>query len=149
MTFESFSQFEDDAVFEDACQRGSHILTYSKIAVKKISERAVMRIWEGKRIYIVNSSQWMSEIGSKLSPNCDFVVVWYFDHRRQQYGVSLRSFHEEVDCSEIAKRFGGGGHKKAAGFSLSKKMHIDDVFASDIAKDVISKELKLQRAHSK
>ena len=30
--------------------------------------------------------------------------------------VSLYSTREDVDCGEIAKRFGGGGHKGAAGF---------------------------------
>jgi phosphoesterase RecJ-like protein len=31
--------------------------------------------------------------------------------------VSLRSSVDEVDASEIARRFGGGGHRQAAGFS--------------------------------
>jgi phosphoesterase RecJ-like protein len=33
--------------------------------------------------------------------------------------VSLRSSHDEVDVSEIARRFGGGGHRQASGFSSS------------------------------
>ena len=131
--FDAFCQLEDDSIFDDTCDRGSHILAYSNIAVKKISRQATMRVWEGKRVYVVNSSRWMSEIGNYLSPECDFVVIWYFDHDRQEYRASLRSLYEHIDCSEIAKRFGGGGHKKAAGFALSKKIHIDDIFASDLA----------------
>ena len=30
--------------------------------------------------------------------------------------------------SEIAKKFGGGGHKKAAGFQLPKNKHVEDIF---------------------
>jgi nanoRNase/pAp phosphatase (c-di-AMP/oligoRNAs hydrolase) len=30
--------------------------------------------------------------------------------------------------SEVAKDFKGGGHRKAAGFTLSKEVHIDDIF---------------------
>ena len=130
--FEEFEKFEDDSTFDDACKRGSYILAYSKTVVKKVADQATLRTWNGKKVYIVNSSHWMSEIGSRLSPECDFAVIWYFDHERQKYRVSLRSFHEDTDVSEIAKRFGGGGHKKAAGFTLSKKEHIDDIFTPDI-----------------
>jgi nanoRNase/pAp phosphatase (c-di-AMP/oligoRNAs hydrolase) len=77
---------------------------------------------------VVNASHWMSEIGAKLSPECDFALIWYYDHDAKRTRVSLRSFHEHVDVSEIAKDFGGGGHKKAAGFTLPKSKHIDDIF---------------------
>jgi len=36
--------------------------------------------------------------------------------------ASLRTTHPEVDVSELAKKFGGGGHKKAAGFSVKGKI---------------------------
>jgi nanoRNase/pAp phosphatase (c-di-AMP/oligoRNAs hydrolase) len=32
------------------------------------------------------------------------------------WNVSLYSTKPEIDCGEIAKSFGGGGHKGAAGF---------------------------------
>ena len=40
----------------------------------------------------------------------------------------MRAFHETVDVSEISKKFGGGGHKKAAGFQLPKNKHIESLF---------------------
>jgi nanoRNase/pAp phosphatase (c-di-AMP/oligoRNAs hydrolase) len=43
----------------------------------------------------------------------------------------LRSFHDEIDVSEVAKQFGGGGHKKAAGFSLTAEHDIDLIFANE------------------
>ena len=70
----------------------------------------------------------MSEIGSSLSPNCDFALIWYYCHESLMTKVSLRSFHDNVDVSEIAKEFGGGGHKKAAGFTLCSPTHIEDIF---------------------
>jgi len=127
--FEKFTEFEDDSTFDDAVRRGAYILAYSKTVIKKVSEHATLRCWQGKKVYLVNSAHWMSEIGAKLAPDCDFVVIWYFCHDRQQYRVSLRAFHEDTDVSEIAKQYGGGGHKKAAGFSLPKEIHIDDIFA--------------------
>jgi bifunctional oligoribonuclease and PAP phosphatase NrnA len=36
--------------------------------------------------------------------------------------VSLRSSHDEVDVSAIARQAGGGGHRQAAGFSSEKSI---------------------------
>ena len=96
--FEEYSKFEDDSVFDDAVKRGSFILAYSKTVVKKVAEGAQPRVLDGKRVLVVNSK------------------------------VSLRSFHDVIDVSEIAKRFGGGGHKKASGFSLPAGTHIEEIF---------------------
>lgn len=38
---------------------------------------------------------------------------------------SLRTLCEDIDVSAMASRFGGGGHRKAAGFSLSGKLKSD------------------------
>ena len=126
--FEEFEKFEDDSVFDDAVKRGSYILAYSKTVVKKVCDKAVSRKYKGMDVLVVNSSHWMSEIGSKLSPDCDFALIWYYDHDEQRTKVSLRSFHDHIDVSDVAKDFKGGGHKKAAGFTLEKEMHIDDIF---------------------
>ena len=34
--------------------------------------------------------------------------------------ISLRSSHDEVDVSAIAREAGGGGHRQAAGFSSER-----------------------------
>ena len=47
-------------------------------------------------------------------------MIWYHDHEDQKIKVSLRAFHDNIDASEIAKQFGGGGHKSAAGFTWDK-----------------------------
>ena len=126
--FEEFEKFEDDSVFDDAAKRGSYILAYSKTVVKKVCEQAQPRKMGGKDVLVVNSSHWMSEIGARLAPDCDFALIWYWDHEAGNTKVSLRAFHEMVDVSEISKQFGGGGHKKAAGFQLPKSKHIEDLF---------------------
>ena len=48
-----------------------------------------------------------------------FGLIWEYEHATKVYRVSLRSDCDEVDVSLIAKRFGGGGHRRAAGFSHS------------------------------
>lgn len=44
----------------------------------------------------------------------DFMVI--YSHRGDKFKYSLYSTKDEVDVSEIAVKFGGGGHKGAAGF---------------------------------
>ena len=51
------------------------------------------------------------------------------------YKVSLRATND-VDVSRVAQKFGGGGHKKAAGLTMSGSPH--DVLNN------ISKEIELQ-----
>lgn len=126
--FEEFEKFEDDSVFDDAVERGSYVLAYSKTVVKKVCEKASRRKLDNLDVLVVNASHWMSEIGARLSPDCDVAVIWYYDHEDRMNKVSLRAFHEHVDVSEIAKRWGGGGHKKAAGFALPASVHIDSIF---------------------
>lgn len=126
--FEEFEKFEDDSVFDDAVKRGSYILAYSKTVIKKICEKATRRKLGGHDVLVVNASHWMSEIGSRLAPDCDFAVIWYYDHEVRVNKVSLRAFHENVDVSEIAKKYGGGGHKKASGFNLPGTDRVDDIF---------------------
>lgn len=65
----------------------------------------------------VNTSVHMSEVGHELAnASGTFGLIWYLD----EGGVakcSLRS-NGDYDVSEVAKHFGGGGHKNAAGFSV-------------------------------
>lgn len=63
--------------------------------------------------------QFASEVGHKLladNPAAPFVAC-YSDLGKAR-GYSLRSHDDRMDVSEIAKKFGGGGHRNAAGFGV-------------------------------
>ncbi len=126
--FEEFDKYLDDSSVDSAQERGAYILAYSKTVISKIAKKAAARKMGGKDVLVVNSSHWMSEIGNALSPRCDFSVIWYYDHETNQVKVSLRAHHDDSDVSEVAKRFGGGGHKKAAGFVLQQDVSIESIF---------------------
>ena len=126
--FEQFDLFLDDSAVDSAQERGAYILAYSKTVISKISKNAVARTIEGKNVLVVNSPHWMSEIGAALSPKCDFAAIWYWDHEDRRVKVSLRAHHDDSDVSEIAKKYGGGGHRKAAGFALPKNVSIETIF---------------------
>ena len=41
---------------------------------------------------------------------------------------SFRTRREDVDVNEVAKKFGGGGHKKAAGFRIPGKLEKETIW---------------------
>ena len=41
-----------------------------------------------------------------------------------QKSISYRTTKEDIDLSEIAKHFGGGGHPKAAGAELANNRYM-------------------------
>ena len=62
-----------------------------------------------------------SELVGKLAEDAPFAVGW-FQNNAGLYQYSLRS-RGDFDVSELAKRFGGGGHRQAAGFSVERPVH--------------------------
>lgn len=71
-------------------------------------------------IPMVNTSIAWSEVGHALLqkyPEAKFVAS--FTEFEKETMWSLRS-RKDFDCSEVAKEFGGGGHKQASGFKVKK-----------------------------
>jgi oligoribonuclease NrnB/cAMP/cGMP phosphodiesterase (DHH superfamily) len=127
-SYEEYEKFLTDSEVDNAQERGAYILAYSKTVISKIAKHASHRKMGGKDVLVVNSPHWMSEIGAALSPRCDFAIIWFYDHETHQVKVSLRSHHDDIDVSEIAKNFKGGGHRKAAGFILPPNASIETIF---------------------
>jgi oligoribonuclease NrnB/cAMP/cGMP phosphodiesterase (DHH superfamily) len=69
----------------------------------------------GYKVLAVNATVLFSDIAGELSKDRPFGVC-YFDRADGLRQWSLRSRDGGVDVSEVAKRFGGGGHRNAAGF---------------------------------
>lgn len=130
--FEEFDKYLDDSAVDDAQERGAYILAYSKTVISKIAKNAHARKLNGKDVLVVNSPHWMSEIGNALSTRCDFAVIWYYDHSTRQVKASLRAHHDDADVSEVAKKYGGGGHRKAAGFALPPDVNIESIFDKEL-----------------
>lgn len=48
------------------------------------------------------------------------LMITFVRRKDKLWNVSLYSTKPEIDCGEIAKSFGGGGHKGAAGFQVKE-----------------------------
>jgi uncharacterized protein len=59
---------------------------------------------------------WASDAGHIMAQGNPFAACFWIDG--DKIAFSLRSTPDGLDVSEIAKQFGGGGHKHAAGFKL-------------------------------
>lgn len=58
-----------------------------------------------------------SDAGHKMSKGCPFAACYWDTPKGRVF--SLRSSDEGIDVSEIAKQYGGGGHRNASGFTVS------------------------------
>jgi oligoribonuclease NrnB/cAMP/cGMP phosphodiesterase (DHH superfamily) len=118
---------QTNAVYVDSpfVQAGAAILRHTSQQVKKAVEwsRSTFLPTSGCDILgahvktrIVNTSVLHSEIGNALCEQFDipFSVTW-FQRPDKKFQYSLRSIGD-FDVSDIAKCYGGGGHKNAAGF---------------------------------
>lgn len=76
----------------------------------------------GKIVPIVNVPYtYASDVGNLLyeqNPDAPFTATYFYDG--DKYIFSLRSADHGADVSEVAKLYGGGGHKHAAGFQISR-----------------------------
>lgn len=97
--------------------------------VLEVSKNAIRVLFEGYNIPMVNAPQVdVSELGSFLSQGEPLAMAWW-QRGDGMYVYSLRSREpSNVDVSEIAKRYGGGGHTRAAGFQLVNKLMISRVY---------------------
>lgn len=50
----------------------------------------------------------------------DIMILFVYDGTIKQWKFSLYTTKGEIDCSKIAKLYGGGGHVKAAGFQVNR-----------------------------
>ena len=51
------------------------------------------------------------------------MAVFAYQQTKTSYKISLRSNGEKINCADIAKVHEGGGHKKAAGFTLNMPLN--------------------------
>ena len=102
-----------------------NIIKDGKIALKFRTNRYASLIrafsffvtFEGYKAICCNVGSTSSQLFDSVKEDYDLMIPFIFDGK--QWTVSLYT-KKDIDCSEIAKKYGGGGHKKAAGFQCEK-----------------------------
>jgi oligoribonuclease NrnB/cAMP/cGMP phosphodiesterase (DHH superfamily) len=96
-------------------------------------KREIVQTFIGEHcVGVVHAESYHSELGNELgkeNPHMDYIVILNVGGRR----VSFRTIHDDpIDVSEIAGKYGGGGHAKAAGCSLEGdlfRLYVAEPFA--------------------
>jgi uncharacterized protein len=82
--------------------------------------------WEGMKWVAINGPYRGSAVfKSVFDPEKHHGMLTYFWNGKE-WRFGLYSDRKDVDVSPIAKKYGGGGHKGAAGFQRSGKEFMDD-----------------------
>lgn len=99
-----------------AIEKGRVALRVTAQYVEHMKKRASLEWIAGYRVPCINTTFAHSELIGELAEGHPFAAGWF----QRADGVlvySLRSRRDGVDVAEIARRFGGGGHRNAAGFT--------------------------------
>lgn len=103
--------------FSDCISAGEAILRKKDKDTEELLANKFQMTIAGHKVWVANLPYtFSSEAGHLLAKEGPFGATFYLDGN---YAVfSLRSVEGGKDVSEIAKQFGGGGHKHAAGFKV-------------------------------
>ena len=116
--FHSFDDFKKDSIVKDMIEKGSVVYKYMEQTGKIENELNcfVRNIW-GYRVLCMNSCGRGSDqftIPHTWNPELhDMMLIYYYNGNNWCYGFYTEK--EGVDVSKIAVKYGGGGHKGAAG----------------------------------
>ncbi len=86
--------------------------------IKNIATHADKVKFEGRNCWVVNSPHmFASEVGNLLAhkdKQIGMAIIWYAEGGVIKVSLRSRGF----DVSKLAEKYGGGGHKRAAGFII-------------------------------
>jgi hypothetical protein len=104
---------------------GRSIQRYYRLRVEELKRSAYPALLDGCGIWIANAPYFAaSEVAGELCLEHEGAPfgACYFEASAGRWQYSLRS-RGDFDVSAVARKFGGGGHKAAAGFTVNKPAH--------------------------
>lgn len=111
---------ESYANITNVVEKGMIALSYQRIIDKANMQGSFVVDFEGLKAIACNgaglgSMAFDSVYDEKVH---DLMMPFKFDGGK--WSFSLYTTKENIDCSELAKKYGGGGHKNASGFIMDK-----------------------------
>lgn len=101
-------------------EEGRAILRYTEQQVRLLADEMFFMDLKEHKVGVVNTPyNFASDTCHEILEHCDsidYAMAW-FQRADGQFQYSLRS-KGDFDVSEVAKKFGGSGHKNASGFSI-------------------------------
>ena len=111
--------------FEQCVSEGKAILRFKDQKVEELAADATLGFINGYEVPIVNCPyQFGSDVAHRLTelyPDKPFAAYFLYDKNGNlRFGLRGKDT-DDFDVSEVAKKMGGGGHKKAAGYEIKLK----------------------------
>jgi oligoribonuclease NrnB/cAMP/cGMP phosphodiesterase (DHH superfamily) len=124
-TFENWDKINnicaDDYKYHQFISEGQALLRKHEKDVREYIEVSAYETEiDGHLVPVINCPyQWGSDACHILCQGKPF-AAYYYDSSNGRRVYGLRSDENGLDVSEIAKKFGGGGHKHASGFKINR-----------------------------
>jgi len=127
--FEVWSALAARPIAELAAE-GAPIVRANAIEVQRSLRHASRLRIAGRRIEAVNSAQNRSALGHELARRAAFGEAWGCVYRVEGDRVRATLYSiGDVDVASVAVALGGGGHRNAAGFSVSLRRWLEEFIA--------------------
>lgn len=118
--------FNSPLLIQDVIRRGETLLNAMERRVQTVAKRPLRHIrlsngnGEAIEFRCANVCNEISETGNAICKKTGFPSATFFiSTEKGEVVVSLRSTDDiGVDVSQVARQYGGGGHRNAAGFSM-------------------------------
>jgi oligoribonuclease NrnB/cAMP/cGMP phosphodiesterase (DHH superfamily) len=125
-TFDAYEKFlNDDYINKTVIPIGEGMIKQNETYINEgVKKAAVNFLFIDNKLYFVatvNTSIMKSEIGNQLFntyEHINFAICYSKNIYTGETYLSLRSIDKATDVEEIASKFGGGGHRNAAGLSV-------------------------------
>lgn len=148
-TVENFDYIVSNYTLDDAVRSGKDIERYREAIIKSSSNNYTVRqfIINNKSVVCAFTPISVGDIASDvLSSLLNEVVELSFglnyDFSSNKTIVQVRaSAYTDIDAADLAKTFGGGGHKKASGFVVNDILSLNELI------EMMEKKLQLQEAN--
>jgi len=116
-----FSKFSDDLV-KDTIKDGKLILKYQKQENEKYSKSCAFEAeFGGYKAICINKLLTNSQLfDSVYDPNKHDIMITFGLRKNGLWTMSFYTTKEDVDVSELARKFGGGGHRQASGATFDQ-----------------------------
>lgn len=112
---------EGDHLLNDVIAGGRMIKSYCDKQNDEYSAKYAHTIhWEGLCWCALNMGQRGNSdlLRGGIKPEHQALFAWRYDGQKAYVSLYHAPGHEDLDLSEIAKRYGGGGHRGACGFRI-------------------------------
>lgn len=106
----------------ECIDKGVCMYDYQKTMWKAHNNYINVGVFHDFKVAYINSLNRNSHqfYGSKVLEEVDILCVYTHNNGEWEYSIYSTGLNPKLNCGEIAKMYGGGGHKNAAGFNMDK-----------------------------